>query len=104
MDGCTEATAELTAVDKRAESFSITGSGVLGGWYVISERGNQRYEFPDDFVLEGTVLVWSGVPQFEDDPSRLWWTAEQMWYNSEPDAAALYTCTGELASRVDDGG
>lgn len=104
VDGCTEATGALAALDKAAETVSVTGSGALGGWYVISERGNQRYEFPDDFVLEGTVAVWSGVPEFADDPSRLWWTAESMWNNGEPDAAALYTCTGELASRIDDGG
>lgn len=102
--GCTEATAAITAVDKGSESVSITGSGALGGWYLVSERGNQRYEFADDFVLEGTVLVWSGVPRFDADPSRLWWTEEPMWNNSQSDPAALYTCTGDLASRIEDGG
>lgn len=102
--GCEAATADVTALDKRAESVNVTGSGPLGGWYVLSERGNQRYDFPDDFVLDGTVVIWSGVPQFEDDPSRLWWTAEPMWNNGEADPAALYSCEGELVSRLDDAG
>lgn len=101
VDGCTEASAQITALDKAAETVAVTGSGALGGWYVISERGNQRFEFPDDFVLEGTVVIWSGVPKFEDEPSRVWWTVEPMWNNGQPDPAALYTCTGELASRVE---
>lgn len=101
---CEAATAALTALDKRAESVNVTGSGSLGGWYLVSERGNQRYDFPDDFVLDGTVVIWSGVPQFEDDPSRLWWTVEPMWNNGQSDPAALYSCEGELVSRLDDAG
>lgn len=104
VDGCTEASAEITALDKEAETVSVTGSGALGGWYIISERGNQRYEFAADFVLDGTVVIWSGVPEFAANPSRLWWTAEPMWNNTQPDPAALYACTGELASRIADGG
>ena len=96
--GCGTATAAVTALDKRAESVIVTGSGPLGGWYLISERGNQRY----DFVLDGSVVIWSGVPSFEDDPSRLWWTEQPVWNNSEQDPAALYTCDRELASRWED--
>ncbi len=100
--GCESATAEITALDKRAETVTITGSGPLGGWFLVSERGNQRYDLPLDFVLDGSTVIWSGIPAFEDDPSRLWWTEEPMWNNSEPDPAALYTCSGELVSRFED--
>lgn len=102
--GCTEATAEITALDKGPESIAVTGTGALGGWYLVSERGNQRYEFADDFVIDGTVVIWSGVPRFDGDASRLWWTEEPVWNNSQADPAALYRCTGELASRWEDGG
>lgn len=100
---CAAATARITSLDKDAEFVRIEGSGDLTGWYLVSERGSQRFDFPPGFVLDGWVEVWSGVPQFANTATRLWWSADKYWNNSENDDALLYDCTGRLVQRFDDG-
>ncbi len=100
---CTAATARVVSLNKAAEVVVIEGSGDLTGWYLISERGNQRFDFPAGFVLAGRVEVWSGVPQFANTPTRLWWSEQTFWNNTQDDDALLYDCTGRLVQRFDDG-
>ena len=99
---CGAASAAITALDKYSEVVTVSGSGNLTGWYVISVRGNQRFDFPANFTLTGTVQVRSGTPEFANSPSQLWWTSANQWSNSEDDDAALYNCTGQLVSYYDD--
>jgi endonuclease YncB( thermonuclease family) len=100
---CATASARITLLDKDAEFVRIEGSGNLTGWYLISEKGNQKFDFPPGFVLNGQVAVWSGVPQFPNTPTRLWWSASPLWNNNSDDDALLYDCTGRLVQRFDDG-
>lgn len=100
---CAAATARVVSLNKAAEVVVIEGSGNLTGWYLISERGNQRFDFPQGFVLNGRVEVWSGVPQFANTATRLWWSDATLWNNSQDDDALLYDCTGRLVQRFDDG-
>lgn len=100
---CAAATARIISLDKVAEEVVIEGSGNLTGWYLISERGNQRFNFPAGFVLNGRVTIVSEKPQFPDTATRLWWTSSAVWNNSQDDDALLYNCNGQLVQRFDDG-
>ena len=94
--------AEISALDKVAEVVTVTGAGDLTGFYLISVRGNQRYDFPGGFVLSGSVDVESAVAEFPDTSSRLWWTVRNVWNNTSDDDAELYDCTGTRVSFWDD--
>ncbi|MFN0146624.1 MAG: hypothetical protein ACKVT1_08945 [Dehalococcoidia bacterium] len=100
---CGAANATITALDKVGESVSVTGTGNLTGWYLISTNGNQRFDFPQGFTLAGTVLIRSAVAQFANSSSQLWWTAASQWNNSQNDDAVLYDCLGTARSTFDDG-
>lgn len=100
---CSSASAIITGLDKVGEVVTISGSGNLSGWYLISERGNQRFDFPNNFTLSGTVQIRSGTPAFPNSSSQLWWTASNQWNNSDDDDATLYDCNGQQRSYFEDG-
>ena len=104
-ESCGGATAQIVGLDKtsKPEVVAIAGNGDLTGWYLVSVRGQQRYEFPSGFVLDGTVEVRSATPQFEDSSSKLHWSASAIWNNAEDDDAELYDCDERLVDRFDDG-
>lgn len=101
--GCSSATAQITALDKILEVVTVSGSGNLTGWYLISVRGNQRFDFPTNFTLSGSVQISSGTAAFPNSSSQLWWTAANQWSNSDDDDAVLYNCLGQQVSYLDDG-
>ena len=100
---CGGANATITALDKVGEVVTVTGSGTMTDWYVISETGSQRFDFPSGFVLTGSVQVKSGTGQFSNTSSALWWTTANVWNNSSNDDALLFNCAGTQVSRFDDG-
>lgn len=101
---CGGATATIVGVDKAStpEVVTITGAGDLTGWFLISVRGNQRYDFPAGFVLTGDVEVLSATPAFADSATKLHWTGSNVWNNSSDDDGELYDCEGTLVSFWDD--
>jgi hypothetical protein len=102
---CGGATADIIALDKFGppEVVTITGSGNLTGWYIISLTGNQRFDFPNGFVAGGVVQIKSGVAEFANTSSMLWWTAGNIWNNASNDDAALFNCLGQQVDFFDDG-
>lgn len=100
---CGAATARIVSLNKSTEVLVIEGSGNMTGWYVISERGNQRFDFPQGFVLSGRVEIVSDTPRFANTATRLWWSDAAIWNNSQDDDALLYDCSGRLVQRFDDG-
>jgi micrococcal nuclease len=100
---CAAASASITGLDKFGETVTVSGSGNMTGWYLISVRGNQRLDFPANFTLNGSVQVKSAVPQFSNSASQLWWTSANVWNNSDDDDAVLYNCAGQQVSYFDDG-
>jgi hypothetical protein len=79
-DFCGGASARITELDKRGppEVVTITGAGDLTGWYLVSVRGKQRFDFPEGFVLIGSVRVLSGEEPEPDTTARLSWTGQNV--------------------------
>ncbi len=102
---CGGASARITDLDKRGtpEVVTITGAGDLTGWHLVSVRGNQRFDFPDGFVLDGSVRILSGAEPAPDTASQLSWNRQNVWNNAADDDAELYDCAGALVSAFDDG-
>ena len=102
---CGGATAEITSLDKagKPEVITVTGSGNLTRWFLISVTGMQRFDFPDGFILDGDVRVLSGDDTAPDTVSQLFWTTRNVWNNSLDDDAQLYDCAGVLVHSFDDG-
>jgi hypothetical protein len=105
VGGCSAATATITGLNKSGspETVSISGSGLLTGWYLISTAGNQRFDFPVGYVLSGSVTITSGSGAAANPPAVLLWTTSNIWNNSSNDDAVLYDCIGIQRSFFDDG-
>jgi hypothetical protein len=100
---CHGTSATITALDKLGEHVTVSGSGDMTGWYLLSENGNQRFDFPFGFALNGAVVIDSGRPPFPPSSQNLWWITSTVWNNTADDDALLYDCVGVLAMRFDDG-
>ncbi len=100
---CGGSYATITALDKLGERVTVTGAGRMTGWYLISETGNQRFDFPAGYMLSGTIQIVSGRDQFSPTSMSLWWIASTVWNNAANDDALLHDCTGNLVQRFDDG-
>jgi micrococcal nuclease len=100
---CHPASATISSLDKVLETVTVVGSGDLTGWYLVSTRGNQRFNFPPGFELSGSVQIRSGTAAFANSTAQLWWTAATQWNNSEDDDAALNNCAGVQVDYFDDG-
>ncbi len=75
----------------------------MTGWYIISESGNQRFDFPTGYVGSGSVQIRSGVAQFPNTQTELWWSGANLWNNSSDDDAFLYNCLGPQVDFFDAG-
>ena len=100
---CGGTRATITALDKLGERVTVSGTGDMTGWFLISEGGNQRFDFPSGFMLSGAVQIVSGRNPFAATATSLWWVTSTVWSNTTDDDALLYDCTGKLVMRFDDG-
>jgi competence protein ComEC len=73
----------------------------ISGWYLISEEGNQRYDFVEGSIIapRKEIVVLSGPDAVHNPPHNQLWTHSYIWNNSG-DAALLYNDQGELVSEV----
>lgn len=94
---------ELSNIDLREETVTITNTGNtavnLAGWKLVSEAGNQIYNFPEGITLSagGSLKVVSGE-NAQAGTDSLVWTQSNIWNNSG-DTGALYDAEGELVSK-----
>jgi len=73
----------------------------MSGWVIVSVKGDQRFSFPDGFVLKAgqSVTVQSGSKAQNNPPSILLWTTSNIW-NNEGDPAELYDNKGNLIAKA----
>ncbi|HZG70379.1 MAG TPA: S-layer homology domain-containing protein [Chondromyces sp.] len=73
----------------------------MSGWYLVSVEGNQRFDFPDGYILKAgaTVYITSGPNAKHQPPAYLKWTTANIWNNSG-DMARLYNGNGVKVSEL----
>ena len=93
----------IADVDNQDDRIILRNNGSaaadVGGWYIISEKGNQIYVLP-----EGTAIVPGGQlvigSQSSDEPGDLTWPDKKVWHKSKEDAAWLYDVYGRLIDQM----
>lgn len=93
----------IANIDLAGEVVTIVNNGPLEvdltGWKLVSEKGNQIYNFPDGTTIapDGTLRVLSG-PKAVSNKGALVWTDSNMWSN-DGDPGVLYDDQGQVVSR-----
>jgi hypothetical protein len=92
----------ITAVNKRDEYVDLSNIGGqavdLGGWRLVSEKGNQECWLGGVVQPGATLRVWA-LASDADKGGYNCNFGSPIWNNSEPDPAALYDSTGTLVDR-----
>lgn len=94
----------ISDVDLEWESVTVMNDSDknvdISGWYLISEEGNQRYDFPEGSVIQAGyyIKVLSGPKAYEGSYEQIW-TKGYIW-NNDGDAALLYNAEGKLVSEI----
>ncbi len=70
----------------------------LGGWVLRDESTRWRFEFPQGFMLDGDVTVYTGCG--EGDADKLYWCATDPLWNNFGDTAMLLDDSGNVVARV----
>lgn len=93
----------ITELDLKNEKVTITNNRdhdvLMMGWKIISETGNQIYQFPPDFILKAgeSVSVYSTLKPQKREEDILWWLDKTNIWNDVGDRAFLYSPNGGLA-------
>ncbi|WP_246939416.1 lamin tail domain-containing protein [Bacillus pinisoli] len=93
----------ITELDLKKEKVTIKNNRdqdvLMMGWKIISEAGNQIFQFPPDFVLKAgeSVSVYSTSKPKESEKDKLWWLDKTKIWNDIGDRAFLYSPNGGLA-------
>ncbi len=75
---CGGSSGDITALNKVGETVTVNAQGLMTGWYIISESGNQQFNFPNGYVGNGTVTIYSATPAFTNTQTTLWWSAANL--------------------------
>lgn len=77
-----------------------TDPAALGGWYLVSDRGNEVFLFPDGTELApGGSLTISSLAS--EDAGDFIWPEKRVWHQSKDDTAMLYNAQGKLVDQLD---
>lgn len=94
----------ISTLDKRAEYISIKNNGSeakdVGGWRVVSEKGNQSFVFPTGYILQPgqECKLTSGAIAGTGDFTM---ANTDIWNNSSSDPGVLYDANGVEIDRID---
>lgn len=95
----------ISGLDKIAEMVTIKNNGEedvdLGGWRLISVRGNQEFIFPKHILKAGSSVTVGGYDS-RDKVDFIWELGGGVWSNSQSDPAELYDEKGNLISVFED--
>ncbi len=89
----------IADVDNGDDRITLRNEGQtpadVGGWYILSDKGNQMYVLPKGTAIApgGELVIGS---QSSDEPGDLTWPDKKVWHKSKEDAAYLYDVYGRL--------
>ena len=89
----------IAEIDNQDDCIRLRNSGKaaaeVGGWYIVSEKGNQIYVLPEgaEIAPGGELVITS---QSSDSRGDLTWPDKKVWHKSKEDAAFLYDVYGRL--------
>ena len=89
----------IADVDNQDDRITLQNTGKtaadVGGWYIVSDKGNQIYVLPEGTSIApgGELVIGS---QSSDEPGDLTWPDKKVWHKSKEDAAFLYDVYGRL--------
>ena len=95
---------KITYIDKDDEIVTIVNQSPkavnLTGWKLVSVKGNQIYEFPNNYQIQSNqeIQVVSGRKYDGNGTTILKWTGSYIWNNDEYDPGELYDAQGNLVS------
>ena len=89
----------IADVDNQDDHITLRNDGKnpadVGGWYIVSDKGNQIYVLP-----KGTTIAPGGelviASQSSEKKGDLTWPDKKVWHKSKDDAAYLYDVYGRL--------
>ena len=89
----------IAGVDKADDRIMLHNAGAstadVGGWYIVSDKGNQLYVLPKGTAIApgGTLTIAS---LSSGETGDLTWPDTKVWHKSKDDAAYLYDVYGRL--------
>ncbi len=89
----------IAEVDNQEDRITLQNTGEIaadvGGWYIVSEKGNQMYVLPEGTAIApGGELVISS--ESSEEKGDLVWPDKKVWHKSKEDTAFLYDVYGRL--------
>jgi beta-lactamase superfamily II metal-dependent hydrolase len=98
---------EIVQLDKKAECVTITNHEQeaidLTGWYILSNKGEQLFYFPDHYILEANQTIKIVGYGAKDTGDFNWEEGSGIWNNQADDDAKLFDGNSVLVSFFDDG-
>jgi endonuclease/exonuclease/phosphatase family metal-dependent hydrolase len=96
---------KIESVDLGDEVVIIKNNGNdvdMTGWTIVSKTGNQKYNFPESFILKSntTVQIVSGQGKKGNGKSILKWSGSYIW-NNDGDICEIYNDKGTLVDRFE---
>jgi len=89
----------IAGVDNSDDHITLRNEGntpaAVGGWYILSDKGNQMYVLPKGTTIApgGELVIGS---QSSKEKGDLTWPDKKVWHKSKEDAALLYDVYGRL--------
>lgn len=93
---------EIIGIDLSSEVVTIKNNGNstvdLSGWRLVSEKGNQAFNFPEKLIVAGATLKIMSGPKAQAAPNTVIWTKKYIW-NNDGDPGKLYDANGNMVSQ-----
>ncbi|MBN2852418.1 MAG: MBL fold metallo-hydrolase [Clostridia bacterium] len=97
----------ITALDKKGEKVTIVNQGTdevtMTGWYLLSTKGEQIFNFPANYILKPDQTITLVGYGLKDTGDFNFEEGNGVWNNSSDDDAKLFDNQKNLISYFDDG-
>ena len=93
----------IADVDNQDDRITLRNTGItaadVGGWYILSDKGNQMYVLPKGTMIApgGELVIGSQSTKGKAD---LTWPDKKVWHKEKEDAAYLYDVYGRLMDEL----